>query len=357
VPPGSSTLGRIEVTSWPSGTPTEVTVFLRRLALLGALIILVLAGGTIGLAITEGTSIGFSFVWALDTVATVGSIPDPGSTGGHIVKTLLIVFGVGTLFYALVTVTEFFVAGRHTGLLAERRIQRMMNSLSDHHLICGFGRVGRQVARDLRVAGEPYVVVDDNPENREIAEEHNATHLEGRPSDDEVLRRAGIERARSLIACMDSDAENIFTTLTARELRPDITIVARASVEDSEKKLRRAGADRVISPYKASGAEMARLALHPQVAGVVDVAPQYRMEEIEVSEECPGAGKRISEVRGTATIVALRRTDGKVEPQPAGNRELSAGDVLVAMGTREAMDRLERIFESRSRTAAADDLT
>jgi voltage-gated potassium channel len=357
MPHRSSAIERLGMTSWPGQAPTEGAVFLRRLALLGVLIVVLLAGGTIGLALAEGTSVGFAFVWALDTVATVGSIPGPESVGGHVVKMLLIVFGVGTLFYALVTMTEFFVAGRHAGLLAERRLQRMMNSFSDHHLICGFGRVGRQVARDLRVAGQQFVIVDDNPVNREIAEEHGAVYLEGRPSEDEILRRAGIDRARSVIACMDSDAENIFATLTARELRPDVTIVARASVEDSEKKLRRAGADRVISPYKASGAEMARLALHPQVAGVVDVAPEYRMEEIEVAADCPGAGKRISEVRGTAAIVALRRTDGKIEPQPAGNRELCAGDVLVAMGTREAMDRLERIFESRSASAAPGGLT
>jgi voltage-gated potassium channel len=250
-------------------------------------------------------------------------------------------------------VTEFFVAGRLSGLLSERRAQRMINSLSDHHLICGFGRVGRQVARDLGVSGESFVVIDENPDNREIAEEMDAPLLDGRPSDDEVLRRAGIERARSVLACMDSDAENIFTTLTARELRPDITIVARASVEDSEKKLKRAGADRVISPYKASGAEMARLALHPQVSGVVDVAPgEYRMEEIEVSQDCDGAGKRINDVRGTADIVALRRTDGKIEPQPAGERELEAGDVVVAMGTRDAMDRLEETFEGRAGSPA-----
>jgi voltage-gated potassium channel len=207
--------------------------------------------------------------------------------------------------------------------------------------------VGRQVARDLRVAGQPFVVVDDNPDNREIAEEMDAPFLEGPPSEDAVLRQAGIERARSVLACMDSDAENIFTTLTARELRPDITIVARASVEHSEKKLKRAGADRVISPYKASGAEMARLALHPQVAGVVDVAPEYRMEEIEVMSDCAGAGKRIRDVRGTTAIVALRHRDGTIEPQPAGEREVEPGDVLVAMGTREAMDRLEETFQGR----------
>lgn len=331
--------------------PAEVRLFLRRLALLGALILGLLAVGMVTLSATEGTSLGFSFIWTLDTIATIGSIGMPEDTLGRVVIVFLIVFGVGTLFYALVTVTEFFVAGRLSGLLVGRRTQRMIDSLSDHHLICGFGRVGRQVARDLRVSRQSFVVVDDNPENREVAEEMEAPLLDGRPSEDDVLRRAGIDRARSLIACMDSDAENIFTTLTARELRPDLTIVARASVEDSEKKLKRAGADRVISPYKASGAEMARLALHPQVSGVVDVAPEYRMEEIEVSGDCPGAGKRIRDVRGTAAIVALRRTDGTVEPQPSSDRPLEAGDVVVAMGTLEAMDRLEEIFAGRDGAA------
>jgi len=326
--------------------PAEIRFFLRRLALLGGLILVLLAVGTVGFTVTEGTSLGFSFLWTLDTIATIGSIGMPEDTVGRILTVFLIIFGVGTLFYALVTVTEFFVAGRLSGLLAERRTQRMIDSLNDHHLICGFGRVGRQVVRDLRISGQPFVVIDDNPENQDIAAEMEALFLEGQPSEDEILRRAGIERARSVLACMDSDAENIFTTLTARELRRDITIVARASVEDSEKKLVRAGADRVISPYKSSGAEMARLAMHPQVSGVVDVAPgEYRMEEIEVSPDCAGAGKRINDVRGTAAIVALRRTDGQIEPQPAGDRELEAGDVLFAMGSREAMDQLEETFE------------
>ena len=142
-----------------------------------------------------------------------------------------------------------------------------------------------------------------------------------------MLRAAGIERARSVMACVDSDAENIFTCLTARELRSDITIVARASVEDSEKKLLRAGADRVISPYKSSGAEMARLALQPQVTGVVDVAPEYRMEEIVVGEGCAAAGRTIGEVSGTAMIAAVRDADGRMHPQPAGSTVLAAGDV------------------------------
>jgi voltage-gated potassium channel len=337
--------GRFGIAAALAEAPEELRFLLRRMALLGGLILGLLVAGTVGFALTEGTSLGFSFLWALDTIATIGSIPEPQDTGARIVKVVMTVLGVGTLFYALVTVTEFFVAGRLSGLLAERRAQRMTDSLSDHHLICGFGRVGRQAARDMRAARQRFVVVDDNPDNREIADELDAPFLEGRPSDDEMLRRAGIERARAILACVDSDAENIFITLTARELRPDITIVARASVEDSEKKLKRAGADRVISPYKASGAEMARLALHPQVADVVDVGPEYRMEEIEVPADCEGVGQRVDEVRGSSIIVALHRPGGEMQPMPPGETVLEGGDVLVAMGTAQAMNRLEAMFE------------
>ena len=166
-----------------------------------------------------------------------------------------------------------------------------MDALSDHYLVCGFGRVGRQVVRDLRAAGAKYVVIDRNPESLEAAAATGIPYLEGEASGEQLLRQAGIERARALIACVDSDAENVFITLTARELRPDLTIVARASGEESEQKRKRAGAQRVVSPYRSSGSEMARFALHPQVAGVVDVAPEYRMEEIEVTPGCPGAGR------------------------------------------------------------------
>ena len=242
------------------------------------------------------------------------------------------------------TVTEFFVAGHLGEILEERRTLNQIEHLNGHHLICGFGRVGRQVARDLQTGGDNFVIIDSLDENQHIAEQMGAPFLQGRPSEDEMLKAAGIDRAISVLACVDSDAENIFTCLTARELRADITIVARASVEDSEKKLLRAGADRVISPCKSSGAEMARLALQPQVTGVVDVAPEYRMEEIDVSEGCQAEGMTIGEVRGTTSIAALRNTDGKVHPQPASDTVLRAGDVLVAMGTVEALRKLEAMF-------------
>ena len=330
----------------------EVSLFLRRLWRLSLVIAGVLALGTVGFVITEDASVWHGFVWALDTVATVGSIPEPDDAPGQAIKVVLIVLGVGTLFYALVTVTEFFVHGHLGDLLAERRSRRMIDSLNDHYVICGFGRVGRQVARDLQAAGGRYVVVDERAENRELATAlgPGVRFIVGKPSEDDVLESAGIERARAVIACVDSDAENIFITLTARGLCPDIRIVARASAEAAEPKLKRAGADRVISPYKASGAEMARLALTPQVSGVVDVAPEYRMEEIEVTEGCAGEGKSIGDVRGGAFIVALRRPDGTFQAQPPGETRLARGDVIVAMGTLRTMDRLEALFAP---TAAA----
>jgi voltage-gated potassium channel len=294
--------------------------------------------------ITEGVSVWYAFQWALDTVATVGTIPPPRDVGGQVVKVALIVLGVGTLLYALVTVTEFFVAGHLGEVLAHRRMQKMIDSLSDHYIICGFGRVGRQVARDLRAAQAKYVVVDSSPENRELATAVGVRFIEGDAAEDEVQRQAGIERARALLACADSDAENIFITLTARELRSDIAIVARAAVEDSEKKLKRAGADRVISPYKSSGTEMARLALHPQITGVVEVDAEYRMEEIEVSAGCDGVNQTIGDIRGGSFIVGLRRADGTFQPQPPADAVLCPGDVVMALGTPRTLARLESLF-------------
>ena len=168
--------------------------------------------------------------------------------------------------------------------------------------------------------------------------------IEGDAAEDAVLLAAGIEHARSILVCADSDAENIFITLTARELCPNIAIVARAAAEDSEKKLKRAGADRVISPYKASGAEMARLALHPQVSGVLEVDAEYRMEEIVVDEGCAGAHQTVGDIRGGAMIVGMRR-DGTFQPQPPGDAVLLPGDVVMAMGTPRTLERLERLFD------------
>jgi voltage-gated potassium channel len=331
----------------------DLIVFLRRLAQLGVLIALLLVGGTVGFVLAEHVTAWYAFVWTIDTIATVGAVASPETTAGQVIKVVLIVLGVGTLFYGLVAMTEFFVAGHVTGLLRTHRRQRVINAHSDHYLICGFGRVGQQVARDMRAAGARFVVIDSNPDSLLVADDGGIPYVEGEASDDAVLREAGIERAHALLACVDSDADNIFITLTARELRPDLTIVARSGRDESEAKLRRAGADRVISPYKSSGSDMARLALHPQVADLVDVAPEYRMEEIEVSATCDGIGRALADVSGSAVIAAVRRQDGELVPQPPGDLVLAAGDTLIASGTADAMDRLDALFAPRDSGRAA----
>ena len=324
---------------------TQLKHFVRRIALLGAIVAGLLMLAAVALAASEKVSLWYAFCWSLDTAATVGGFPRPRKTFGQIVEVALVLVGVGTLFYALATVTEFFGAGHLGEVLATRRRQKMIDSLTGHYIICGFGRVGRQVARDLYAARASYVIVDSDLENRELADSHGMQFIEGDATDDAVLQRAGIARARSLIACADSDAENVFITLTARELRGDIAIVARAAIEDTENKLKRAGADRVISPYKASGTEMARLALHPGLSGIVDVDVEYRMEEILVGPDCEGVGKTVDDIRGGAMIVGLRR-GADFQPQPPAEATLRVGDAIVAMGTANALARLEGLLEA-----------
>lgn len=331
----------------------ELRDFLVRIGRVLGMVFALLLIGTAGFVAFEDVSVWKGFEWSLDTVATVGSIPSPESTGAQVLKVVLIVLGVGTLFSALVTVTEFYVAGHLTGLLQNRRRQRKIDDLTDHYLICGFGRVGRQVAGDLKAAGARFLVIDDNPESAETATEWDLPYLDGRASDDDVLRKAGIDRAAGVIACVDSDAENIFITLTVKELRPDLEVVARASDDESEPKLRRAGADRVVSPYKTSGSMMARLAMQPQVRDYMEVVtgeagPEFRIEEMELVGGCRAVGETITDLdvreQTKAVILALRRRGEEFEVAPAGDTVLGEGDIVIGIGSPADMDRLEAIL-------------
>src|SRR5688572_16438239 len=178
----------------------EMAFLLRRIALLIASVAALVLGGAHPISASEDGSYWRGVTWALDTVATIGAVQETHTLGGDVTKILLTVFGVGTMFFVLVTLTELFVAGDLSGLLDERRMQRKISQLKDHYLICGFGRVGRQVAKDLKGAGVPFVVIDDNPEVREYAEEMEVLLFEGRGSDDEVMQEAGIDRARAVLA-------------------------------------------------------------------------------------------------------------------------------------------------------------
>jgi voltage-gated potassium channel len=325
---------------------------IKRFAFLIGLLLALVVAGSVAFSLVEGVTLAFGLVWTLDTVTTLGTVHQPHDDGGRVIVVCLELLGIGTLFYGLATVAEFFVSGQLSGVVQFRRTKKMIASYSEHYIVCGYGRVGRQVARDLRAHDAPVVVIDQNPVHRDDARADGVAWVEGQATEDAVLQAAGIEKAAAVVTCVDSDADNIFVALSARELRPDILIVARASAEDAEKKLMRAGTNRVISPYKTTGSEMARIALHPQIGGAVEIA-DYRVEEIEVPEVGAGVGKTVGEIRGRAVIVALRRADGSLEAQPSPQQTVTAGDRVIALGTPPALEALERLFERTGAGAEA----
>ncbi|CAB4919301.1 unannotated protein [freshwater metagenome] len=328
-------------------TRADLLPFLQRLGWVALVLVVLLTAGTLAYSLFEDVSVWNGFLWSLDTIATEGARNEPDTLAGEITWVVLIVLGVGTLLYALVTVVEVLVSGHLRTLLDERRELRAINSLSNHVIICGFGRVGRQVARDLQAAGERYVVIDQLQEHQDEAFAVGVRFIAGTASDDEHLRQAGIERARALIACVDSDAENVFIVLSARQLNPGLPIIARAASQATEPKLTAAGATRVISPYRTTGSAMARAALTPQIFAAIDVAPEYRLEEIEVEPGSEADGRDIVGVRGEAIVVGVRHADGSFVPQPPGSTPLCGGDVLVALGQPHTLKRLEAALAPR----------
>jgi len=252
---------------------------------------------------------------------------------------LVIVLGVGTVLYSFTLVMQVVVEGELQKFVGRRRMDRKINLLSGHTIVCGWGRVGRAVAHDLATAGEDIVVVDVNDDRvRDLP----YPTVVGDATLDSILRAAGIERAGSLIAALEGDAENLFVTLSGRDLNPDLFIVARARQDDSISKLEHAGADRVVNPQELGAARMASFVARPHVAEFVDVVMherslEFRMQEVLVTDTSPLAGKSLSEAnlreeRGVL-ILAMRNTDGSFDTNPHPTTVIEPGHVLIAVGT------------------------
>lgn len=273
---------------------------------------------------------------------------------------MLLFAGVAIFAYVAGAIVEVIARGVVGGAWVERRRKRTIERMHDHFVICGYGRVGRRIAGELREAGVPFVVLDFNPDAIAAARADGVPFVEGTGTEDDDLAQAGLDRARGILAASDSDPDNLYIVLSARNARPELTIVARAADEEAEKKLRLAGADRVVQPYSAAGIEMAKLALKPQVAAFLDIVtthggPDMRFEEIEVTSACPQAGRSIRSLRVRretgAVIVALRKRDGSFDTTPDPDATLDAGDVLIAVGTEEELRRLEELFAPREAVA------
>ena len=311
----------------------------RRLTLALALLFAVLVFGTIGYV-----GFGFGLVDAMyqtvTTVATVGFREvRPLSTGGKFFTMALILVGVSSTLYAFSVLIETLIEGRLLDSLGRRRMERTIGAMQDHVVICGWGRVGRSIAAEVHEAGRPLVVVDNDAER--LSDCPYPTVL-GDATEDAVLAAAGIDRAAALVAAVDADAANSFIILSARAIRPDLFIVARARGFDSEEKLRRAGADRVVNPQHIGGARMAAFVLRPHVAEFVDVVMHERNLEFRLEELPIGAGSPIAEKtfrdahlrdRTGALVLAVRKREGELRTNPSPDTTIEAGDLLIAIGT------------------------
>lgn len=286
--------------------------------------------------ITLGT-VGFKEVKELDD-------------NGKIFTIILILTGFGLFSYTLTVGAKIIVEGEIKEVFKRRKMSKEIKSLSGHYVICGYGRMGSIIARELRAYKMPLVIVEKNAEN--IKDDESILYIIGDATHDETLKKAGIERAKGLITVLPSDAENLYVVLSARELNQDLFIVARAVDKEAERKLRRAGADRVVSPYFIGGLRIAHTVLRPNVVDFLEFATraehlEIQIEEIEVSPNSTLIGKTIAQSglgRDLGVIViAIKRRDGRMKFNPTSQTLIKEGDILIVLGNTDNLLNLEKI--------------
>jgi len=316
------------------------------------LLLAVLAGGTAGYMVIEGWNAWDAFYMTVTTVATVGFREvHPLSFGGQVFTIVLIFCGVGTAFYTATLLATIIVEGRLHQRFVKRRAARMLEQIANHFILCGYGRIGSIIANELHQQGVPLAVVERDPERVHQAIERGWLALEADASREDVLARAGIHRARGLIAAVGTDAENVFTVLTARVMRPDLFIIARVESDDAEPKLRRAGADRVISPYQIGATHMVQTALRPAVVDFVHLATSSErldlsMEQVHIKDDSALANRSIVDAgirqKFGVIVVGIKRAGGSMEFNPPPEAVMRAGDELVVLGRTDSVKALEK---------------
>ena len=311
------------------------------------LLIVIPVIGTSAYMIIEGWSFIDALYMTVTTVMTIGfGEVRPLDTSGRIVTMLLAISGIGAIFYALVGFFQFALEGELATLLGVQRMQRQIESLKDHYILCGFGRVGEEIAREFANRNLPFVVVESNPEAVPRAQSRGHLLLNGDATTDAILKEAGVERARVLLAASDSDAGNTFIVLTAKALNPKLFVVSRAGQAESEPRMLRAGADRVFSPYLIAGRQMALTALHPMVVEFIDTLAARRdggpvLAEIDISEASGLEGRTIHDVLHTCetvSVLGLQKPTGELQVGPSAQTQLRLGDRIIVMGQEEELE-------------------
>jgi len=319
------------------------------LGLAVALLVSVIVVGTLGYMATDGIGAWDAFYATVLALTTVQS-PSSLSRAGQVFTVVLLLGGVGAALYTFTLLASVVVEGGLPKRLQRRRLQRMLETIKDHFIICGYGRIGSIVARQFARQGVPYVVIERDPDRLQAAIDEGALGVEADASREDVLKRVGIDRARGLIAAVGTDAENVYAVLSARVMRPDLFIVGRAETDDATQKLKRAGADRVISPYHIGGMHIAQTAIRPAVVDFMELATSsdnldLAMEEITIAASSALASQSILDAnlrqRYGVIVIGIQRQDRSMEFNPEPDTAIRGGDKLVVLGRPESLRRLE----------------
>jgi len=319
--------------------------------------VIIVAIGVVGYMVFEGWTFLDAVYMTITTITTVGFREvHPLSEAGRIFSIFLIIGGVGGALYILTTIMGYILEGQFGITMGRRRMKTKIARLKKHLILCGYGRVGEEIALTFSQEGAPFVIISKDEEHVAKAEKEGYLAILGDATSDDVLEEAGIKRAYGLVSAVGSDTDNTFITLSAREERPDLFIEARSSSPESESKLRRAGADRVISPHAIGGRRMAMLALRPAVVDFIDTViygrgRELQLETVDVVSGSPLIGRTMGQAKGRAgiTALAMRKQDGTLIANPPDEDLIEEGDRLIVIGTKQRLAALEKILAEKKR--------
>ncbi|PLX83292.1 MAG: potassium channel protein [Desulfuromonas sp.] len=317
------------------------------------ILVAVVGCGTLGYTFIEGWGVFDSLYMTVITLATVGFQEiHPLTDQGKAFTILLIVFGAGIIAYAVGSLIQLMVEGQLRKLMGRKKLEKEIGKLQGHYIVCGYGRIGALICKELQTRPVPFVVVEKDPQHWEKLTRNGHLFVRGDATDDEALIAAGIRRARGVVTAVTSDTDNVYITLTARGLNPDLFILARSGEVEAEKKLLRAGASKVISPYTIGASRMAQAILRPSVVDFIEIATagrnlELQMEEIRIApasalKEKTLAASGIRQELGII-IVGIKKGDGKMIFNPEPGATIEPGDILITLGEPAAIEKLERI--------------
>lgn len=331
--------------------------FRRKVLLSVALLVGTIAFGVLGYVLLEGMALTDAFYMTMITISTVGfgevvPLSDVGRA-----FTVVFIFLMLVLFtYAIGTISSFLLDGEFQKYLRRRRMQKTIDAMKDHVVVCGYGRNGRQACMELFQYRIPFVVIEQEFPPRVDLQTKEGMALTGDATNDEMLEQAGIQRAKALISTLPDDADNVFVVLTAREMNPDLRIISRASAESTERKLKIAGANNVIMPDRVGGSQMASLIIKPDVMEFIDVMVGHKVDDVQIDEldlravQQKFKGKTISELdirrKCGANIIGLKLTSGEYVVNPRPDVPLEAECKILVLGTREQIAEMQRVYMS-----------